>query len=143
MNSYDDMINMDRPKSRYPKMRRSDRAKLFAPYDALKGFGDSVKEKDRVYYPRMLATDYTQEEINRKLMALNRKDVVTVIYFVSMRRTAEEDLGEYHTTSGPVLRVDEIERRLVLDRLSIPFEDIVSLTSDDLEKMEAAYAYLE
>ena len=143
MGSYDDMIRLDRPRSGHPKMRRGDRAKIFAPYDALKGFSDSVKEKDRVYFPRILTTEFIQEGINRRLTGLNRRDTVVVVYFVSMQRTAEEDLGEYRTAAGTVLRVDAVERKLVLDCLTVPFEDIVSLTGDDPENMEAAYAFLQ
>ena len=143
MGKYDDMFHLSRPRSRYPKMRRSDRAKIFAPYDALKGFSDSVKEKDQVYFPRMLISDFIQEGINRRLKALNRGDVVTVICFMSMQRTKEEDLGEYRAAAGVVSRVDEIERKLVLEHMTIPFEDIVSLNNGDLENKEAAYAYLQ
>ena len=140
MGKYDNMLHLDRPPSRYPKMRRSDRAKIFAPYDALKGFSSSIREKDRVFLPRMMATDFIRDGINRRLKALRRGDTVTVIFFVSMQRTAEEDLGEYRTETGTVLRVDEIEGTLVLDQMTVPFEDIVSLTNGDLEEMEAAYA---
>ena len=140
MGKYDDMIHLDRPASRHPGMRRGDRAKLFAPFDALSGFSDSVKEKDRVYLPRTTPTDYVQEGIDRRLRALRRQDPVTVIYFVSLRRTAEEDLGEYRAAAGVVSRVDEIEQKLVLDRLTIPFADIVSLTGGGPENTEAACA---
>ena len=141
MGKYDDMFHLSRPRSRYPKMRRGDRAKIFAPYDALKGFSDSVKEKDQVYFPRMLISDFIQEGINRRLKALNRGDVVTVIWFESARRNDNEDLGEYRTAAGTVLRVDEIEQTLMLDGETIPFEDIAALTNDALETTEAAYAY--
>ena len=141
MGKYDDMFHLSRPRSRYPKMRRGDRAKIFAPYDALKGFSDSVKEKDQVYFPRMLISDYIQEGINRRLKALNRRDVVTVIWFESARHNDNEDLGEYRTAAGTVLRVDEIEQTLMLDGVTIPFEDIAALTNDALETTEAAYAY--
>ena len=122
---------------------KAERAKIFAPYDALKGFSDSVKEKDQVYFPRMLISDFIQEGINRRLKALNRGDVVTVIWFESARHNDNEDLGEYRTAAGTVLRVDEIERKLVLEHMTIPFEDIVSLSNGDLENKEAAYAYLQ
>ena len=141
MGNYDDMLRLDRPKSRYPKMRRSDRAKIFAPYDALKGFSDSVREQERVYLPRTMLTDFSRDGINRRLTSLRRGDAVAVIYFVSVQRTAEEDLGEYRTAAGTVLRVDETEQTLVLDGLTIPFADIVSLTGGDPEGTESGYAY--
>ena len=39
MGKYDDIINMDRPKSNRPSMSRADRAKIFMPFAALKGPG--------------------------------------------------------------------------------------------------------
>ena len=124
-------------------MRRCDRAKLFSPFDALNGFGSAIREKDIVYVPRMQLSDYIHEGINRKLKALRRRDTVTVIYFVSVQRGAEEDLGEYRTVTAAVVRVDEIERKLILDTGSIPFEDIMTIYSSDLEDMEDHYAGIQ
>ena len=107
------MVYLDRPDGWHPKMRRGDRAKLFSPFDALNGFGSAIREKDIVYVPRMQLSDYIHEGINRKLKALRRHDTVTVIYFVSVQRSAEEDLGDYRTVTAAVVRVDEIERKLI------------------------------
>ena len=143
MGNYDDMVYLDRPKGWHPKMRRSDRAKLFSPFDALNGFGSAIREKDIVYVPRMQLSDYIHEGINRRLKALRRHDTVTVIYFVSVQRSAEEDLGDYRTVTAAVVRVDEIERKLILDTVSIPFEDIMTIYSSDLEDMEDHYAGIQ
>ena len=123
-------------------MRRGDRAKLFSPFDALNGFGSAIREKDIVYVPRMHLSYYIHEGINRRLKALRRHDTVTVIYFVSVRRGTEEDLGEYRTITDAVVRVDEIERKLILDTVSIPFEDIMAVCGGP-EKMEEDYAGIQ
>ncbi len=107
------MVYLDRPDGWHPKMRRGDRAKLFSPFDALNGFGSAIREKDIVYVPRMQLSYYIHEGINRRLKALRRHDTVTVIYFVSVQRSAEEDLGDYRTVTAAVVRVDEIERKLI------------------------------
>ena len=141
MGNYDDMVYLDRPEGWHPKMRRGDRAKLFAPFDALNGFGSAIREKDIVYVPRMQLSDEICERISRHLTALHRRDTVTVIYFVSVRRGTEEDLGEYRTVTAAVVRVDEIERKLILDTVSIPFEDIMAVCGP--EKMEDDYAGIQ
>ena len=46
-------------------------------------------------------------------------------------------------SSGECIYQSVPERKLVLDCLTVPFEDIVSLTGDDPENMEAAYAFLQ
>ena len=141
MGKYDDMVYLDRPEGWHPKMRRGDRAKLFAPFDALNGFGSAIREKDIVYVPRMQLSDEICERISRHLTALRRRDTVTVIYFVSVQRGAEEDLGEYRTVTAAVVRVDEVERKLILDTVSIPFEDIMAVCGP--EKMEEDYAGIQ
>lgn len=47
MGKYDDIINMDRPKSTRPSMDRADRAKIFMPFSALKGHDEAIQEKNR------------------------------------------------------------------------------------------------
>ena len=49
MNSYQDIRHMTRPVPSRPRMPRQNRAKLFAPYQALKGFGEAVHAKDAEY----------------------------------------------------------------------------------------------
>ena len=50
---FSDIIDKQRPEHnndefshRHPKMRRCDRAKIFAPYSALSGFGDITKKRE-------------------------------------------------------------------------------------------------
>lgn len=143
MGKYDNMVYLERPQSWHPKMRRADRAKLFSPFDALSGFGLAINEKNLVYVPRMQLSNYIHEGINRRLLALHRHDMVTVIYFVSVTHSAEGDLGEYRTITATVVRVDDIERKLILDTVSVPFEDIMTIYNNDLESMEDDYAGIQ
>ena len=48
MGNYDDIINMKRPKSHRPSMTRADRAKIFMPFSALKGYDEAIEEKQKV-----------------------------------------------------------------------------------------------
>ena len=50
MNSYQDIINARRG-SRYPKMARADRAKIFAPFSALRGLDDSLAAREPLRPP--------------------------------------------------------------------------------------------
>lgn len=40
---YGDIINLNRPKSKHPKMGLIERSAQFAPFAALVGYGDEVK----------------------------------------------------------------------------------------------------
>ena len=44
MGNYDDIIKMKRPESNRPKMDISDRAKIFMPFAALKGYEESIDD---------------------------------------------------------------------------------------------------
>lgn len=44
MGMYDDIINLRRPKSKHPKMSLYQRSAQFAPFAALTGFEEQVKE---------------------------------------------------------------------------------------------------
>ena len=53
---YKDILDKERPKHendafslRHPKMERLERAKLFAPFAALKGFEESIDETDDLH----------------------------------------------------------------------------------------------
>lgn len=50
-NKYDDIINLERPvhdgdafEARHPKMTREARAKIFAPFAALKGYEEAIDD---------------------------------------------------------------------------------------------------
>ena len=53
---YKDIINLERPvhendffSAEHPKMDAMERAKIFAPFDALKGFSEAVASKETFY----------------------------------------------------------------------------------------------
>ncbi len=43
MGKYDDIIHMERPKSARPTMPVEDRAKIFMPFAALRGYEDAIE----------------------------------------------------------------------------------------------------
>lgn len=73
MNIYADIIHQPRPESSHPRMRREERAKLFAPFAALSGHDQAVHDREKVLVPRVLMTDYALEELDRKLQALQKR----------------------------------------------------------------------
>ena len=76
--AYRDILDRERPVHRndtfyyrHPNMSISQRAKIFAPYDALAGFSGEVKKKEIPYEPkRVLDADETWE-LNRRLNILH------------------------------------------------------------------------
>ena len=41
---YDDIINLPRPESKYPRMPRANRAAQFSPFAALTGHEEAIRE---------------------------------------------------------------------------------------------------
>ncbi len=131
---------------KHPPMPVSQWAKIFAPFDALKGFDEAIGAKEISYTERIQPDEGQIRELDRRLtilheytlsssMARKRRIVVTVEFFVPC--TDPEHFatvlgrGRYEKKTGPVLRVDRTEETFTLqaehDTIAIPFEDILSV----------------
>lgn len=138
--AYQDILNCSRPVSRHPKMSIENRAKLFTPFSALRGFDIEIltQEQDRLLMPQISLASDREEEIYRVLNGLHQGDWATVTYFVPVKHIAQQLLGEYTVVSGEVKRVDDVEQLLVLEGYPIPFGNIHALTVQGMEGADSA-----
>lgn len=138
--AYQDILYCSRPVSRHPKMSIENRAKLFAPFSALRGFDIEIltQEQDRLLVPQISLASDREEEIYRVLNGLHQGDWATVTYFVPVKHIAQQLLGEYTVVSGEVKRVDDVEQLLVLEGYPIPFGNIHALTVQGMEGADSA-----
>ena len=67
---------------------RSERAKIFAPFNPLKGLDAAYREKERVILPKAELLCDRIEEINSKLKNIQSGDVIKLTYYKE---------GEYKT----------------------------------------------
>ncbi len=136
--AYQDILYCSRPVSRHPKMSIENRAKLFTPFSALRGFDIEIltQEQDRLLMPQISLASDREEEIYRVLNGLHQGDWATVTYFVPVKHIAQQLLGEYTVVSGEVKRVDDVEQLLVLEGYPIPFGNIHALTVQGMEGVE-------
>lgn len=107
-------------------MPQRQRAKQFAPYDALSGFDLALRQVERrmcLVEKRQLADD-EQERINRQLSRLHKGSRVRVTYF---------DQGEYKEVSGPVEDISGPFGFLVIQGRSISFSDVYHVFSQDAD----------
>ena len=127
--AYGEMIHLSRPISRHPKMSVENRAKLFTPFSALRGFDIEIltQEQDRLLVPRVSLSVDQQEAIYRTLNDLRKGDWVTVTYFAPVKIIEGRQLGEYRTLSAEVKKVDEAERLLVLANGAVSLDNLHSL----------------
>lgn len=122
---------------RHPSMDLGRRAKLFAPFDALKGFGDAVSAKKEIYESRRELNEGDQAELDRRLHILKSRCParVRVTFYVPCQDENSEAWGkggQYHTLSGICLKVDEqIGRCLLMEGERISFSDLYCLESEE------------
>ena len=138
--AYQDILYCSRPISRHPKMSIENRAKLFTPFSALRGFDIEIltQEQDRLLVPQISLASDREEEIYRVLNGLHQGDWATVSYFIPVKTIGNQTLGEYTMVSGEVKRVDDVEQLLVLEGASVPFGNIHSLVVQGLEGADSA-----
>ncbi len=140
MKMYEDIINMAYPnkdiKDDFPKS--VNRAAQFAPFSALSGYEDAVKETARLT-ERKIELDETEKQIlNSKLVYLKDnvpiEDKVSITYFVP---DLKKDGGSYVTLTDDVIKVDEYKKLLIMsDGSVIPMEDIMSIESRAFNEFE-------
>lgn len=108
MHEYGDIINLPHQKSSvHPHMPVGDRAAQFAPFAALTGYGDVIKETARQTDRKQELSEDEKELLNYKLLLAcdlsgERQDI-TITYFVP---DAVKEGGTYHNVSGKIRRVD-------------------------------------
>lgn len=99
----------------------ADRAKLFIPFDALKGFREALAERERLAVPRRELSEDSAEKLDQKLRRLRPGDMVTVLYYKE---------GEYVEQAGLVSRIDGARRTLRIVGTEIPFDEIAGIRID-------------
>ena len=113
---------------KHPCMDRGKRAKIFAPFDALRGFDEAVSAKDVLYENQIALSEEDRDELNRRLeilynltynsrMARANRVRVTVTYYEPCRDENHEAYGlrgQYRTVTGICLNVDADETKTIL-----------------------------
>jgi len=127
---YDDMLDMPHPTSeRHPRMSGAARAAQFAPFAALSGFEELVKEEARVTEERAILSEEEKlriSEIISEELATGRQRELSISYFVSDKYKKG---GSYLTRVGTIAKVDELSRRLIMsDGTEIPIDDVYSVS---------------
>ena len=135
---YSDIIDLPHHKSdKRPRMPISDRAAQFAPFSALSGYDDLVRETARLTDEKIILDETEKYILNEKLQFLldnaDREPVVAVTYFV---RDEKKHGGRYKCITGVIKRIDTIERQLIFDDKSmICIDDVIEIECDMLWEM--------
>lgn len=128
MNKYKDIINLPHHVSKTRKpMSLYNRAAQFAPFAALTGYDDAIKETARLTEERIELSDELKNMLNQKIKLIieniKLQPEVAITYFVPDNKKSG---GVYKTISGNVRRIDEIEKYLLFtNKLKVYFYDII------------------
>lgn len=130
----------------HPRMDRSRRAKLFAPFDALDAYSASIDSKNIEYVERIDLEEDDRRELDRRIrilhgltyngrMARANRVQVTVRYYVPC--TDEDNFafrlrGRYETLTGICWKVDpDVTDSITIDNTVIPLTDVIEITASD------------
>ncbi len=120
---YDDIITLTHPVSNiHPQMSLHDRAAQFAPFAALTGHQEAIKETARLTEKKIELSEEEQEKLNQKLLwiicHIKEQPEILITYFIQDQHKTG---GKYITKRGKVKKIKETEQELILDDQSIIF----------------------
>lgn len=95
---------------------KADRAKLFMPFAALKGYYELILEQEERSEPRRELSEDDARILDEKLKRLDRGMYARIRYYC---KTAYTDI------SGEISRCDLVFRYLVINECRIWFDDII------------------
>lgn len=133
MEKYKDIINLPhKQSSKRPHMSLLDRAAQFAPFAALVGYDDAIKETGRLTDERIELSEENLAVLNSRYQMLvdhlGEEPEVTITYFVPDIYKAG---GAYIEKTGVVKKLDTYERMITMvDGTRILMDDVLTLEGD-------------
>ena len=101
-------------------MDKSERAKQFMPFAALKGYEQALREKEKIVVPKKELSEDEKEELDRMMQSVKRGDVITAVYY-------NEDDEEYIQVTGVMTKIDLTSRMLRIVNTNIPLDAVCEL----------------
>ena len=127
---------------KHPAMSLGKRAKIFSPFDAIKGFSEAVEAKDELYCERIELSEDECADLDDTIADLlelvyngssARENTVTVsvTHFVPCTDTDNDAYGrrgQYVETKGVLTGIDTVRRIITVGGEKILFGDILKIT---------------
>lgn len=141
---YADIIDMERPQTeeslrKHPRMTLQNRAKIFSPFAALRGYDEQLAEEkqrsERV--TKKILTEEEMSDLSDKLMQVTKGMVVTAQYFKEDTVHPEiPPVGNYVTSTGKIDAVDPVFRTMRLNGEVIAFENLLDIKGDGIMEID-------
>ena len=133
MDKYEDIINLPRHVStKHPQMSLYERSAQFAPYAALTGHGDAIKETGRLTTERIELDEEEKEILDRKLQIIyNKFNSIADVTFTYFIPDMKKEGGKYVDVTGKIKKIDMYKKMIILeDNTEIPINDIINILID-------------
>lgn len=127
---YDDIINLPHHVSKkHPRMSLEARSAQFAPFAALTGYDEVIRETARLTNQRIEINEELKAILDEKLLLIkgqiHTKPNINVTYFVP---DSKKDGGKYISVTGKVLKIDEDKQKIILEnKIEIPILEIIEI----------------
>lgn len=100
-------------------VNKIDRAKLFLPFDALKGLESAIKEKEEEQEIKKELTEESYIELENKLNRVEEGDRIKIKYYKNKK---------YVDISGVITKINYIKKKIQLDgTYNISIIDIIDI----------------
>ena len=134
---YDDILHTEYPLQssdiiKHPRMRVEDRAKIFVPFAALKGYEEAIAAKQKIVVPRKELSEEAKEYLDSQLVKLElllnngQHPIITVVYFQKDKESSEAG-GEYIQFTGMVAKFNRTSRILQVVDKRLRLDDIYGI----------------
>lgn len=134
MDKYKDIINLPHHTSKkHPRMSIEKRAAQFAPFSALTGYSEAIKETARITDNEIEIDEGLKIILNDKLEniknKLKQKPLISFTYFV---KDKNKNGGKYIKEQGIIKKIDNYNKQIILENnKKIPIVEII-----DIEEIE-------
>ena len=129
---YDEILNLPHYEPKHPRMSIENRSAQFAPFSALTGYEDLVKESGRFTESEKELNEDEKEILDRKLSLIYEKLNLGEVFNVKVKYF-EKDLrksgGKYKEYIGRVRRIDRYKQIII-------FEDETRLMIHDINDID-------
>ena len=137
MGKYDDILHLEHPVSKNHKpMSISDRSAQFAPFAALVGYEESIKEAGRLTEEEITLSEDKIEEISKKLSYLyenvSSHPFITLTYF---KKDSHKKGGSYLSITGRVRKMNTTDLNIVIENNKpVSFDTIIDIVINETYK---------
>lgn len=97
------------------KSNKAERAKLFMPFAALKGFDEALREKEKIVEEKKELLEDAANILNETFQTLKPNMLVTISYY---------NINKYETITNTIKKIDKTKQLILIEDKQISFQNI-------------------